>query len=87
MHVHHSPPRSWAGLGRVRGRAGLAGSRAGQVPALGLPDAGSRLGRSKALYGSGRGARLATPIGWAGTPSLAPWAPNHGNQSCQELVD
>lgn len=87
MHVHRSPPCSQAGLGRVRGRAGLAGSRVGQVPAPGLPCADSGLGRSKALYGSGRGARSATPISWAGTPSQAARAPNHGNQSCRELVD
>lgn len=69
MHVHPSLAYSQAGLEGVRGRAGLAGLRAGQVPALGLPYAGLRLGRSKALYGSGRVAQLAAPIGWAGTPS------------------
>lgn len=72
MHVHHSPACSQAGLGRVRGRAELAGSRAGQLLALGLPCVSSGLGCSKALYGFGRGAPLRHPLAGLALPAGLP---------------
>lgn len=79
MHVHGSPICSQAGLGRVRGRAGLAGSGAGRALVLGLPYASSDLGCGEALYGSGGELSQQHPLAGLALPAGAAQPQTTGN--------